>query len=86
MCGKAELSFDVQLLTSWHLPAFIPPSLLISALPSSHNLPSSFLGCCVNHEKHASELLPTPRVTAGSVLCPFGVCVFHSILSRPVPQ
>jgi len=31
--------FDVQSLTSCRLPALIPPSLLISASPSSHNSP-----------------------------------------------
>ena len=72
------------------------PAWQAYSLPLSHRgsplLPGtlwvSFLlpGLCVNHREPASELLPTPRVTEGSVLCPAGVCVFHSILSCPVPQ
>lgn len=36
-CGQAELSFGVQLLTSWFPPALIPSTLLVSVSPSSYN-------------------------------------------------
>ena len=48
-CGQAELYFVVQLLISWHHPALILPTFLVSVLPSSHNstelLPPSGLLC-----------------------------------------